>query len=468
MPRIPDEARARLACKPQNCRHHVSPQGAGCGRWAYRRCLAMSHDGGDNDKAPTHTDEKSESQGAMSVIEWEAALLRVQQALALIDAPLASGRPVPPRPMMHDGLLYGLHDLLAPVESVLHMNPSSAQGLAAAITAESSLSPTQGLHTFIQKASHMLVRAEQVKTLLSEPLGVSGNQRNALSMLERGLERSPPTPHDEREILVRIRKKRRQLDAGSHIPDTLKPVKEADNIIVRARLLPVPDSLTFEAATPWVDRVLKRSPNQPLSMAVQDLLHEFQLYINERCKQDSCILTDSQGSSPFPARRVRARLAFWTDTLSSIEVELRDVGLVRIQVRADHHDVCITNMSICAPMEYQSISGSNAVQPSRFMYYGDISNHLLVHALSSQRSYGRGLEALAQTCLHVAGLRTLYDALPTPSTSVAPMISRVTYGMLKPDALLDHNQTLVWHWCRIVSSMSSNQGEWCAYVPSLP
>ena len=183
----------------------------------------------------------------------------------------------------------------------------------------------------------MLVRAEQVKTLLSEPLGVSGNQRNALSMLERGLERSPPTPHDEREILVRIRKKRRQLDARSHIPDTLKPVKEADNIIVRARLLPVPDSLTFEAATPWVDRVLKRSPNQPLSMAVQDLLHEFQLYINERCKQDSCILTDSQGSFPFPARRVRARLAFWTDTLSSIEVELRDVGLVRIQAVSYTH-----------------------------------------------------------------------------------------------------------------------------------
>ena len=40
----------------------------------------MSHDGGDDDKAPTHTDEKSESQEAMNVIEWEAALLRVQQA----------------------------------------------------------------------------------------------------------------------------------------------------------------------------------------------------------------------------------------------------------------------------------------------------------------------------------------------------------------------------------------------------
>lgn len=314
----------------------------------------------------------------------------------------------------------------------------------------------------------MLVRAEQVKTLLSEPLGVSGNQWNALSMLERGLERSPPTPHDEREILVGIRKKRRQLDASSHIPDTNKPMKEADNMIVRARLLPMPDSLTLEAATPWVDRVLERSPSQPLLMAVQDLLHEFQLYINERCKQDSCILTDSQGSSKLPARRVRARLAFWTDTLGSIEVELRDVGLVHIQVRADQHDVCITNISICAPTEYQSSTGSNTAQPSRFMYYGDISNHLLVHALSRQRSYGRGLEALAQTCLHVAGLRTLYDALPTPSTSATPMISRVTYGMLKTDALLDHNQSLAWHWCRIVSSTSSNQGEWCAYVPSLP
>ena len=428
----------------------------------------MSHDGGDDDKAPAHTDEKSQSQEAINMIEWEAALLRVQQALALIDAPLASGRPVPPRPTMHDGLLYGPHDLLAPVESVLHMNASSAQGLAAAIAAEPSLSPTQGLHTFIQQASHMLVRAEQVKTLLSEPLGVSGNQWNALSMLERGLERSPPTPHDEREILVGIRKKRRQLDASSHIPDTNKPMKEADTMIVRARLLPMPDSLTLEAATPWVDRVLERSLSQPLLMAVQDLLHEFQLYINERCKQDSCILTDSQGSSKLPARRVRARLAFWTDTLGSIEVELRDVGLVHIQVRTDQHDVCITNISICAPTEYQSSTGSNTAQPSRFMYYGDISNHLLVHALSRQRSYGCGLEALAQTCLHVAGLRTLYDALPAPSTSATPMISRVTYGMLKTDALLDHNQSLVWHWCRIVSSTSSNQGEWCAYVPSLP
>lgn len=428
----------------------------------------MSHGGGDDYKAPAHTDETSQSQEAINMIEWEAVLLRVQQALALIDAPLASGRPVPPRPTMHDGLLYGLHDLLAPVESVLHMNASSAQGLAAAIAAEPSLSPTQGLHTFIQQASHMLVRAEQVKTLLSEPLGVSGNQWNALSMLERGLERSPPTPHDEREILVGIRKKRRQLDASSHIPDTNKPMKEADNMIVRARLLPMPDSLTLEAATPWVDRVLERSPSQPLLMAVQDLLHEFQLYINERCKQDSCILTDSQGSSKLPARRVRARLAFWTDTLGSIEVELRDVGLVHIQVRADQHDACITNISICAPTEYQSSTGSNTAQPSRFMYYGDISNHLLVYALSRQRSYGRGLEALAQTCLHVAGLRTLYDALPAPSTSATPMISRVTYGMLKTDALLDHNQSLVWHWCRIVSSTSSNQGEWCAYVPSLP
>ena len=427
----------------------------------------MSHDNGHDNKAPTHWNEKSQSQEAINVRESKAALLRVQQALAMIDAPLASGRPVPPRPTMHDGLLYGLHDLLAPVESVLHIHASSARGLAAAIAAEPSPSPTQGLHTFVQNASHMLLRAEQVKSLLTEPLGVAENQWNVLSMLEQRLERTPPTLQDERDILIRMRKKRRHLDQGSHIPDANTPDKEADNISVRARLLPMPDSLTFEAATPWVEQVLERSPNQPLLMAVQDLLHEFQLYINERCKQDSCVFTGGQGPSRLPSHRVRARLAFWTDTGGSIEVELRDVGLVHIQVRADRHDICITSIGICAPTEYQSNSGSNTMLPSRFMYYGDISNHLLVHALSRQRSYGRGLAALAQTCLHVAGLRTLYDPLPVPSSSVTPVISRVTYGTLKPDAMLDHAQCLVWHWCRIVSFTSSDQAEWCAHVPSL-
>lgn len=430
-------------------------------------CPAMSHDNGHENKTPTHTDKKNLSQEAINIREWRVALLRVQQALALIDAPLASGRPVPPRPTMHDGLLYGLHDLLAPAESVLHVHTSNAQGLATAIAADPSLSPTQGLHTFVQNASHMLVRAEQLKSLLNEPLGASENQWNVLNMLEQELEHTPPTIQDERDILVRMRKKRRHLDQGSHTPDTNTPDKEADNISVRARLLPIPGSLTLEAVTPWVEQVLERSPNQPLLAAVQDLLHEFQLYINERCKQDSCVLTDSQGSSKLPSHRVRVRLAFWNNTNGSIEVELRDVGLVRVHVRADQHDVCITSIGMCAPTEYQSNSRSNTMLPSRFMYYGDISNHLLVHALSRQRSYGRGLAALAQTCLHVAGLRTLYDSLPVPSSSVTPVISRVSYGTLKTDAMLDHAQCLVWHWCRIVSSTSSNQGEWCAYVPSL-
>lgn len=430
----------------------------------------MGHDNGQPDasshgKSPRGASQDSED---VKVCNWRSSLVRIQQAQALVDAPLSTGQPIPPRPSMRDGLLYGLHDLLAPLDSVMQMQGTSAQGLAAAITADPSTNttPSQGLLSFAQSASSMLNMAERVKAMLNEPLNVTENTDTAFGALEKERERAPLKCRDERDIILRMRKKRRQL---SNIPIMSKSREGTDTselALVRSPLQPMPNSLTFEATTSWVDDVVERNKQTSPTNAVHDLIQAFQIYVKEHCRREALVLTDAQVMHPFPALRVRARLAMWSGMGGSFEVELRDIGLVAIQVQVVQGDVQITSIGMRAPSEYKHATPTSLL-PSRYINYGDLSNHLLVHALSREHDYGRGLKALAHTLLHIAGLRTLYDPLPVLATSVAPTLSRVTIGTLGWNATIDREQCVVWKWCRVVAPTPSPHGEWCAYAPSL-
>lgn len=430
----------------------------------------MGHENGQPDSTTHGKMSHNANQGNddVNIHTWRAALLQVQQAQALVDAPLSAGHPIPPRPNMREGLLYGLHNLLAPMDSVMQMQVTSVQRLAAAITADpaANTTPTQGLLAFAQSASSMLSMAEQVKRLLHERLSVSENTGNAFSVLEQEMERAPLKRGDERDIVLRMRKKRRHLTDAVFTSESVEGKSMKDGAPLRSPLQPMPKSLTFEATTSWVDDVVERSEQASTSGAINDLLNAFQIYINERCKQEALILTDAQNTHPLPALRVRARLAKWCETSGSVEVELRDIGLVSIQVQVIESDVQITSVRMCAPTEYKHIS-TNSLLPSRFTFYDDMSNHLFVYAVSHERKNGRGIEALGLTLLHVAGLRTLYDPLPILATNVAPMISRVMYGTLGWNATIDREQCIVWKWCQVVAGTPSPHGEWCAYAPSL-
>ena len=414
----------------------------------------------------------SQESNVADVTCWKAALSRVQQAQTLLNTPLSSGQPLPAHPSMHDGLLYGLNDLIYPMDGVLQMRRSGAQGLAAAIGADQSSTaaptPTQGLHTFLQNATSMLHIANQVVSMLRSPLTGMEPSVNALEVLEQEQQRRPLEPNDKRDIILRMRKKRRISTDSPPCQDSRQKHSTSATQSVRAPLQPIPSSLTFQATTAWIERVTERCRDVSLLSSVEDLVHEFHLYMKDRCLEESSTLTNSQGNRTLPPQRVRARVSLWSSKSGTVFVELRDVGLVSIELQLRNNELNIMSMSMCSPSEYPHIqSSSSALLPSRFMFYGDISNHLLVYALSHQRSYGHGLAALAHTLLHVAGLRTLYDPLPVPAPSVAPIISRLTYGTLDWNATLDREQCIVWKWCQVVSPIPSNQGEWCAYVPGL-
>ena len=99
------------------------------------------------------------------------------------------------------------------MDGVLQMRRSGAQGLAAAIGADRSSTaaptPTQGLHTFLQNATSMLHISNQVVSMLRSPLTGMEPSVNALEVLEQKQQRRPLEPNDKRDIILRMRKKRR-------------------------------------------------------------------------------------------------------------------------------------------------------------------------------------------------------------------------------------------------------------------
>lgn len=109
---------------------------------------------------------------------------------------------------------------------------------------------------------------------------------------------------------------------------------------------------------------------------------------------------------------------------------------------------------------------TNSLLPSKYALYNEISSHLLVYALHYQDQNDQWLEALGQTLLQVAGLRTLYDPEPTAVTPVLSLTTRTACATLSPENLLDHTRMVVWKWCRLPGASAGDDGDWCAFASS--
>lgn len=426
-------------------------------------------------EAEKETKETSSSSAKPSACELQAALLHVNQMLALLDAPLAQGRSSRQPVSMHDGLVYSLTDLLIPLNSLMRIPGSTAQNLAAAIGAQNGTNnaPGHDLGTYVSNISNIANVLEQLNSLLNEPMPGSMDGRTALQILEQQLALEPLSQADERDVLLRMRQKRRRL-LGPSTKHTGKGksvdrVKESD---VLSPLYPMPNALQFSGLTPWLDECMRLYNEKPIGDALSGLVNIFNEMMLEQGRAEAEALSSQNRDvgQHIPAHRVRARLAAWQNDSGEIQIEIRNIAIATISLQVVADEARIARVTMCAPHEFQAgkrrgVSG--AVMPSRFASYNEISDHLLISALERQRE-NNYIRAVGHTLEHVAALRTLFDPLPIPESHVPTFPTRICIGTLPPEKTIDNTKCLVWKWCRaLIPNASAPQGEWCAYSPQL-
>lgn len=401
--------------------------------------------------------------------ELHAALLQVNQMLALIDLPLAQGQPSKRPAGMHDGLVYGLRDLLIPLNSVMRGSGATAQNLAAAIGAPTNSTPAHELGAYVSSATGMTHILDQVVESLQAPLPGVPDARTALQVVERHLESHPLSTADERDLLLRLRQKRRRVMERKDVLSDAAAEQSAVPDEVRSPLYPPPSTLTFRAHTPWIESCARETVHATLAA----LVSAFNDTYADVCRAEAAALAPANPDmgQTLPAHRVRARLTHWSGASGDIEVELRDVALATIGVQVAGDQAHVVRLHLSAPSERprgEARGVSASLLPSRFASYNALGDHLFLYALDRQKQAASYVEALGATLLHLAALRTYFDGLPVPETQVQTVPTRVAVATLDPESTLDRTKSAVWKWCRALNPAGlAPQGEWCAYSPSL-
>lgn len=407
--------------------------------------------------------------------ELQAALLHVNQMLSLLDLPLAQGRPCRQPPSMHEGLMYSLNDLLIPLNSLMRIPYSTEQNLAAAIGAQNNAgsTSTHDLGLYESNATGIAHVLEQLNSLMHESLPGCSDGDTAVQVVERQLAQDPLSPTEVREVLLRMRQKRRRLtDMPANQSGKGRSTKQSPGSTLRSPLYPMPTALHFASLTPWIEECEASAKGQSVQEALGALVQSFNETISVRCRNEAEALRSPSRDigQHLPMQRVRARLVSWSDGAGEIQVELRDIALVTIGLQGVDDGAHVARINLFAPSESddderRGVSGS--LLPSRFARYNEIADHLLIYALERQRSTSY-LSALGHALEQVAALRTVFDPLPVPESLVSPIPARVEVGTLAQDKTMDHTKCIVWKWCCVLQpDAPAPQGEWCAYSPRL-
>ncbi|WFD30233.1 hypothetical protein MSPP1_001250 [Malassezia sp. CBS 17886] len=406
------------------------------------------------DKAPKPADG---AQPGPSAGEMQAALVQIHQMLALLDLPLTQGRMGKPQAGMHEGIIYGLRDMLAPLDAQMRVQGTDAQSLAAAIRGQEA---SQALDSFVSNANTMIHMSKRLSSMLQDSTPGVPEGQTALDVVHAYLRAHPLTETDENEVLQRLRHKRRRIphrDAqrGEGGRDSAEPGNTGDAAGVANPFHPVPRELVFAPTTPWLGDVCAQTLSMQPYEAIAALVHAFNESTKRMCHTEALVLVSPTARIAMPTNRVRARIAAWSSATGELHVEIRDVALVSIGLRVSP--------------ECHATGMDRTLMPSRFALYDDLGNHLFIQALHhtmTQRSY---IEALGRTLMHIAALRTLYDSQPLPETPMESIPARVTAGQLLGDGTHAQTRVIAWKWCKVaaVDTSAPAQGEWCAFLPCL-
>ncbi|WFD33620.1 hypothetical protein MCUN1_000433 [Malassezia cuniculi] len=366
--------------------------------------------------------DDNDSQAAPATLQ--GAQLNIEQMLALLEMP------APPTPVQYrgvnGGLIHALQDLLSPLRAAA---PELAvDKIAAVLGFPGPSDESKGMTAYTAAANTALQMADRLAQLTRETL--PGSDQTALAVAQECAEKLSKS--DQSDIVLRVRKKRRSCMSREKKGTSGAP----------------PSELTFEPHGTWVDTVEKEAADTSPRAAVASLVSAFNSAMRRQVELER---TAVQGAR----NRVRAWVASW-DVGGEIHVELRDIALIAIGV--DESDgVRVTRINVLAPTERtESASGtSRTLLPSRYAYYRELSDHLLVHALRRDMPWVR---SLATTLLHCAGLATLYDPLPDACAG------RVATATLDPRQLIDRATCVVWKWC-YVPRVEALPPAWYAFTP---
>lgn len=354
-----------------------------------------------------------------------AAQLKVEQMLALLDM---SGTSAPSQYRgVNGGLMYALQDLLSPLRTAA---PETAVNKIATLLGFPGPSEEHtGIASYTAAANAALQMVDRLSQLAKEEL--PGESKSALTIAQERADKL--SRNDQNDIVLRMRKKRHICSSGE-----------------RKRTSNAPRELCFKPHGEWVDTV----ENDSVSMSPKDtaaaLVSAFSAAMRKQAEIERNFIQGTRN-------RVRAWIAAW-DNGGEIRVEVRDTALVAIGVD-ESSDVRITRVNVLAPTESAKLGAgtSHAFLPSRYAYYRELSDHLLVHALRREETWVR---SLAQTLLHCAGLSTLYD--PVPDTCSG----RVATATLDPRQLIDRATCVVWKWCHVPGA-DTVPAAWHAFAPSM-
>lgn len=399
-----------------------------------------------------------------SISSLRSSLHRVKQILTLLYTPPSQSNL--PSVGTQNGLLYSLHDLLHPLNDVFEMQGKNEKAISSTLAPASQRMATSSSarDVFMQNATTITQLTNQVSSSLKEPIITIPQNVTALHVLEQWIKNNPLHPKDQKEVLLRLRKKRRLI-----LPD-ISPSKsvnvDSPTQHVRSPLHPIPSQLTFDATTSWVDDLVERTSTYSSKDTCTTTVEAFNMYMDKRCQDESLIFKNSQGDRYLPKQRVRARLAYWNDSCSEIDVELRDVGCVNIKFTWSDAKIQIIHVGVTSPSEYAQ-DGTHVLLPSKYGFHNDLSTHLFTKALHYQRKESQPIAFLCTTLMHVASLRTLYDPIPAPPTPVSTSLSRTAYGSLDQSGFEEYPSPVSWKWCRTAcdSPTAAAQGEWVAFSP---
>lgn len=272
--------------------------------------------------------------------------------LALLDTPLAQGQAPARRPSVQDGLIYGLSDLLTPMDTIMRLSASKNYDIVSPMNTDAAASTPgpEALARFVQTATGMLQVADQLSSLLDEPVHGENNNLNALELLKNALPASPLSPAEQQDVVLRMRKKRRAAEGS--LPENSDAEKEP---VPSKKVRPSkPHGLSFITTNTPLEAVLQ-SPATELKDSLEKLIDAFNLMQRDICGQEKDKILGPNGQRFLPTHRVRARVAHWSDNAAEVQVELRDVGLVTIHLRLLLQHVNVVDVGMRAPSEYASV-----------------------------------------------------------------------------------------------------------------
>lgn len=358
-----------------------------------------------------------------SQAELQAAQLKIEQMLALLEIP-GPRTPVQYRGVQ-GGLVYALQDLLSPLQEAAP--ETSVDRIAAVLGFPGPSNHAKDMPFYSAAANTTLTMTDRLAQLVKEEL--PGKQKSALAHAQEHAEKLSPS--DQNDIALRLRKKSHAGQSGE-----------------RERSSDAPNELVFEPHGTWLEQVEAESATASPKEAATSVVGAFNVAMHRDLELERAVFPDARS-------RVRAWVAAW-HVGGEVHVELRDIGLVAIGLD-DHDGVRITRVNMLAPTERTEPSAgtSRTLLPSRFAYFRELSDHLLVHALRRDMPWVR---ALSTTLLHCAALSTLFDPLPGTTPG------RTATATLDPRKLIDRATCVVYKWCHVTGA-EALPGAWYAYAP---